>query len=182
MYIFPSIIPNGLSIVPYYLYTNYFSISLVPYVVFVYIFMIISQWAFLLLIISLFMSGSCHLDRESNVKICVECQIFVIFFNCGQVLQFRAHSRYYNGAWTQKRSFLVTCTTFTSDICISWKNQNKYSTLNLSFDALSKWHEPDINHSLLPKFPMLLMVSISCFVHWPFLYVIISWEWTVSEE
>jgi hypothetical protein len=41
------------------------------------------------------MSGSCHLDRVSNVEIGVECQIFVIviFFNCGPVLQFGAHSR-----------------------------------------------------------------------------------------
>ena len=55
------------------------------------------------------MSGSCHLDRASNVEIGVECQIFVIviFFNCSQVLQFGAHSRYYEGALTQKRSFLV---------------------------------------------------------------------------
>ena len=58
------------------------------------------------------MSGSCHLDRASNVKIGVECQIFVIviFFNCGQVLQFGAHSRYYKGALTQK-----ICTTFRYD-------------------------------------------------------------------
>ena len=27
---------------------------------------------------------------------------------------------------------------------VGWKNQNKHSTLNLSFDALSKWYEPDI--------------------------------------
>ena len=27
-----------------------------------------------------FMSGSCHLDRASNVEIGVECQIFVVFF------------------------------------------------------------------------------------------------------
>ena len=53
------------------------------------------------------MSGSCHLDRALNVEIGVECQIFVIviFFNCGRVLQFGAHSRYYMGALTQKRSF-----------------------------------------------------------------------------
>jgi hypothetical protein len=40
------------------------------------------------------MSGSCHLDRASNVEIDVECQIFVIFifFNCGRVLQFGADS------------------------------------------------------------------------------------------
>ena len=51
------------------------------------------------------MCGSCHLDRASNVEIGVECQIFVIviFFNCGQVLQFVAHSRYDKGALTQKR-------------------------------------------------------------------------------
>ena len=94
------------------------------------------------------MFGSCHLDRESNVKIGVECQIFVIviFFNCSWVLQFGAHSGYYKGALTHKRSFLVNCTTFRSAFHhdVSWKNQNKHSRLNSSFDALSKWHEPDI--------------------------------------
>ena len=51
------------------------------------------------------MSGSCHLDRVSNVEIGVECQILVIgsLFDWGQVLQFGAHSRYYKGALTQKR-------------------------------------------------------------------------------
>ena len=92
------------------------------------------------------MSGSCHLDRASNVEISVECQIFVIviFFNCSRVLQFGVHSRYYKGALTQKRSYLVICTTFRSDFCVGWKNQNKHSTLNSSFNGLSKWHEPDI--------------------------------------
>ena len=81
------------------------------------------------------MSGSCHLDRVLNVEIGVECQIFVIviFFNCGRVLQFGAHSRYYKGALTQKRSFLVICTTFRSDFRVDWKYQNKHSTLNSSF-------------------------------------------------
>jgi hypothetical protein len=53
------------------------------------------------------MSGLYHLDRVWNVKIGVECQIFVIvtFFNCGRVLQFGAQSRYFKGALTQKRSF-----------------------------------------------------------------------------
>jgi hypothetical protein len=85
-------------------------------------------------------SGSCHLGRASNVEIGVECQIFVIviFFNCGQVLQFGAHSRYYKGALTQKRSFLVICITFRSDFHVGRKNQNKHSTQNSSFDALSK--------------------------------------------
>ena len=66
------------------------------------------------------MSGSCHFDRASNVKIGVECQIFVIviFFNCDRVLQFGAHSRYYEGALTQKRSFLVICTTFRFDFYV----------------------------------------------------------------
>ena len=92
------------------------------------------------------MSGSCHLDRASNVEIGVECQIsvIVIFFTCGGVLQFGAHSRYYKGALSQKRSFLVICTTFRSAFLVGWKNQIKHSTLNLSLDALSKWHEPDI--------------------------------------
>ena len=52
-----------------------------------------------------FMSGSCHLDRGLNVKIGIECRIFVIviFFNCARVLQFGAYSRYYKGALIQKR-------------------------------------------------------------------------------
>ena len=37
----------------------------------------------------------------------------------------------------------MICTTFRSDFHVDWKNQNKHSTLNSSFDALSKWHEPD---------------------------------------
>ena len=92
------------------------------------------------------LSGSCHLERVSNVQIGVECQRFVIviFFNCGWVLQFRAHSRHYKGASTQKRSFLVICTTFRSDFHVGRKNRNKHSTLNLSFDTLFKWHESDI--------------------------------------
>ena len=92
------------------------------------------------------MSISCHLGRVSNVKIGVECHICVIdiSFNCGQFLQFVAHSRYYKNALTQKRYFLVICTTFRSNFCVSWKNQNKHSTLNSSFNALSKWHDPHI--------------------------------------
>ena len=82
------------------------------------------------------MSSSCHLDRASNVEIGVECQIFVIviFFNCGRVLQFGAHSRYYKSALTQKRSSFVLCATF--DLIIM---------LNLSFNAMSNLHEPDIS-------------------------------------
>ena len=38
----------------------------------------------------------------------------------------------------------MICTTFRSDFHVSWKNQNRKSTLNLSFDTLFKWHEPDI--------------------------------------
>ena len=60
----------------------------------------------------IFKSGSCHLDWASNVEIGVECQIFVIaiLFNCCGALQFGAHSRYFKGPLTQKRSFLVICT------------------------------------------------------------------------
>ena len=67
------------------------------------------------------MSGSCHLDRASNVKIGVECQIFVIviFLNCNQVLQFGVHSRHHKGTLTHKKSFLVICTTFRSDLRVS---------------------------------------------------------------
>ena len=84
------------------------------------------------------MSGSCHLHRASNVEIGVECQLFIIVILCG------AHSRYYNGVLTQKRSFLVICTIFRSAFHVAWNNQNKRSTWDSSFDALSKWQEPDI--------------------------------------
>ena len=55
------------------------------------------------------MSGSCHLDRTSNVEIGVEYKylLFISFFNCGLVLQFGAHSTCYKGALTQNRSFVL---------------------------------------------------------------------------
>ena len=36
------------------------------------------------------------------------------------------------------------------------KNQNKDSTLNLSFNTLSKWHEPDISVNRRPFFQNVL--------------------------
>ena len=66
-------------------------------------------------------------------------------------MSFGAHSRYYNGVLTQKRLFLMVCATFRSDFHVGWKNQNKHLTLNLSFDTLSKWHEPDINDCYFPS-------------------------------
>ena len=99
------------------------------------------------------MSGSCHLDRASNVELGVECWIFVIiiFFNCNEVLQFGELSRYYKGALTQKRSFLVIHATFRSDFGVNWKNHNNYSSLHSSFNTLSKWQEPKLN----PKKPLV---------------------------
>ena len=71
----------------------------------------------------------------SKLVLNIKCLLLLYFFTCSQVLQFWAHSRYYKGALTQKRSFLVISTTLRS---------NFHSTLNSSFDALSKWHEPDM--------------------------------------
>ena len=69
------------------------------------------------------------------------------FYNLGHIQGIlRVH---FKGALTQKRSFLVVCTTLRSDFHVGWINQNKCSTLNLSFHALSKWHEPDIYVFLL---------------------------------
>ena len=67
------------------------------------------------------MSGSCHLDRALNIEISVGCKIFVIvifltvdeFYNLGHI------ERFYKGALTQKRSFLLVCTTFRSDFHVS---------------------------------------------------------------
>ena len=93
------------------------------------------------------MSGSCHFDRASNVEIAVECKIFaiVIFLNCSRVLQFEAHSRHYRGALTQKKSFVVICTTFRFDFHVGWKNQNKQSIINSSLDTCRN----DMNQTLV---------------------------------
>ena len=37
-------------------------------------------------------------------------------------------------------------TTFRFDFCGGRKNQSKHSTLNSSFDALSKLHKPDVGN------------------------------------
>jgi hypothetical protein len=63
------------------------------------------------------MFGSWHLYRASNVEIGVKCQIFVFlsfltaddFYNLGHIQGIIV------GALTQKRSFLVICTTYRSD-------------------------------------------------------------------
>ena len=54
-------------------------------------------------------SESCRFDKASNDEFSVEFLLIVIvmFFNRSQVLKFGAPSRYYEGALTQKRSFLV---------------------------------------------------------------------------
>ena len=66
-------------------------------------------------------------DRASNLKNCVESQIFVIvifltvdeFYNLGHI------ERFYKGALTQKRSFLLVCTTFRSDFHVKWKKSKQ---------------------------------------------------------
>ena len=77
----------------------------------------------------------------SNVKIGLNVKYLLLlsaakFYNLWQI-QVGLHSRYYKGALTQKRSFLLIYTAFKNDFLGSWKNQNKHSTLNSSFDALS---------------------------------------------
>ena len=69
--------------------------------------------------------------------------VIVILFNCSQGLQFEANSRYYKGALTQE---IIFSDLYYFQIWFSCrlKKSNKHSSLNLSFDALSKWHEPNI--------------------------------------
>ena len=86
------------------------------------------------------MSDLCHLDSALVLKV-----KYLLLSSFLTVAEFY-NSRYYKGALTQKRSFLVICTTFRFDFYVGWKNQNKHSTLNSSFHAMSKWHEPDISH------------------------------------
>ena len=75
--------------------------------------------------------------------------VIVIFFNYNQVLQFGAYSRYYKGASTQKRSYLVVCTTFRSVFHVDWKDQNKHSKLNSTINTLAKWHELHTNSEIM---------------------------------
>ena len=56
------------------------------------------------------------------------------FYNLGHI-----QGTYYKGVLTQKRSFVVICTTFRSAFHVSWKNQNKHSTLNSSFNIQMTW-------------------------------------------
>ena len=53
------------------------------------------------------MSGSCHLDRASNVEIGVECQVFVILLSFLTAAEFynvgRIQGITYKGALTPKR-------------------------------------------------------------------------------
>ena len=49
-------------------------------------------------------------------------------------------------------------TTFRTDFHVGWKNQNTHSILNSSFDALSKWHEPDMKKILLFCFIFFLQI------------------------
>ena len=76
--------------------------------------------------------------RMLKLVLDVKYLLFFIFFNCSRVLQLEAHSRYYKGALTQ--IVLLSDLLFMS----AGKIKTKYSTLNSSFNALSKWHEPDI--------------------------------------
>ena len=87
----------------------------------------------------------------SNVEIGVKYLLLLSFltaakfYNLGHI----QGTYYYMGALTQKRSFVVICTTFRSDFHSGWKNQNKHSTLNSSFDSMSKWHDFHNNAFLL---------------------------------
>ena len=81
------------------------------------------------LILIKLMSGSCHL----NVVIDVECQIYVI-------VVFLTVAEFYNLGHIQGIIRLFH---------VGWKNQNKHSTLNSSFDALLKWHDPHIRTKII---------------------------------
>ena len=81
------------------------------------------------------------------------------------LLSFLTAAKFYHLGHIQKWSFLVICTTFRSAFHVSWKNQNKHSTLNSSFDTLFKWHEPDIRQTIIHlgpcgQFHLQIVVSI----------------------
>ena len=131
--------------------------------------------------------------QSIECQIGVECQIFVIviffneFYNLGHI----------QGCINSKE---IICTTFRSAFHAGWKNQNKHSTLNLSFDALSKWHEPDISimklfyswhlHTFMaeyisPYFYFVFNINIFIIIFWlltKFCTGAVLWLVFISEE
>ena len=67
----------------------------------------------------------------------------------------------------KKRYFSSNLDYFQTCFSCRLKNQNKHSILNLSFDALSKWDEPDINlfHPFI--LPYLFKVTSLSFLGFP---------------
>ena len=64
------------------------------------------------------MSGSCHLTERQMLKLVLNVKCLLLFSFLTEA-EFGAHSRYYKGTLTQKRSFLVIFTTFRSDFRVS---------------------------------------------------------------
>ena len=64
----------------------------------------------------------------------------LVFFKSGPVLQFRAPSRYWNCLFRVRHSFQIWFWCRLKKIKINIQK----STLNLSFNALLKWHDPHI--------------------------------------
>ena len=106
------------------------------------------------------MCGSCHLDRASNDESSVECLFW--FFHLTwksdlKVIQITKNYLFWVMHPYNTLNLPKNCKTwpqlkkknFRSDFCVGWKNSNKHSTLNLSFNALSKWNEPDISNTTL---------------------------------
>ena len=100
----------------------------------------ISQWICVWL-----MCGSCHINRATNAKFSVEFWMFVLIF-------FSADIRSERSPIHSKLSRLTKGTLEGASNFKTWlRLQNKTitniqnSTLNSSFDTLSKWHDPDTN-------------------------------------
>ena len=60
------------------------------------------------------MSGSCYLDKASKVETGVEFLLLLSFLTVAEFYNLG----HIQGALTQKRSFLVICTTFRSDFYV----------------------------------------------------------------
>ena len=94
----------------------------------------------------------CHFNRASNDKFSVECWMFVLIFFQPTIKSDLKEVQLTQNYWVKAPlEYLEGAPNFNTQSRL--KNITKTNiqnlTLNLSFDALLKWHDPDIN---LPTF------------------------------
>ena len=80
----------------------------------------------------------------------------VIFFNCDQILEFKAHSRYHKGALTQKETIFSDL--YYISIWFSWPLKRSKQTFNTKFVIWRPVHMTGTWHQSLTKHPHLQFI------------------------